>query len=80
MDGCHRDDPTASNRDPFSGTRGYLRVRWLKFGAAIRLKYWDFDFRSMRPWIPLRGIPTEKSAHSHALMYSECRLVADGSK
>ena len=64
---------------PFrKGTRGYLRVRWLKFGSAIRLKY--LGLRSMRPWIPLLGIPTEKSAHSHVLIYYESRLVVYGSK
>ena len=72
MDGCHGGDPAASNRDPFKGTRGYLRVRWLKFGTAIQLKYLGL---CMRPWVPLLGSP-----YSHISIYSESRLVVDGSK
>ena len=69
MDGCHRGG---------LGTRGYLRVCWLKFGTAIPLKY--LGLQSMRPWIPLCLASSPiKSAHSHVLIYSESRLVVDGS-
>ena len=78
MDGCHGGDPAASNRNPLKEREDTLGYAGLNLVQLSDSSTWDFKVCGLG-FLCLAS-PPRNSAHSHVLIYSESRLVVDGSK